>query len=541
MIFFLLFLVILLPITISDYPACYEEGKTWRGSGTWIDGHVSSPAGCHSLCKDFIRICAAWSWYPDIAKDNCFLFESDEREPENCDRCVSGPPTCEDYFCNLPGACAISETAVVGFKPNPWYDDEIGCQTFCRDTPGCTYYTWFGPHGDLYWDCILFNKCELMDCEDCKTGQGDCSQAPTTPTPQVTTMAPPSRPCSPPEDPPIGSWHCISSLGGLLCSLECPPGFAPALHSVTACTLSSTWTKDPSSFSCSEAIALVTTGKNVHLFGPNNSSKVLPDLPDTRDGSHTVDFVNSHVILCGGGGRDYYEYGKSCLALTSNLAWTPISFPLSKRQNHASVVLLGQLFLLGGGWETKTTEMAVPSGKIFDWTMGPNLTEISHRSCAVKVSPTEVVVAGSGSGTGRALTLYQWGTWSATSLPDLPEPISDPGCALVDNPVTKRRELVITRSSLDGGLEDTTTYIFDMQSHLWRSAGPTGVARVRRLAFLGNQLFCLGTQQHTVLEFDFSSETWKESNQGGLSENSVSSDTDLVLTHVSAERFSEVL
>ena len=82
--------------------------------------------------------------------------------------------------------------------------------------------------------------------------------------------------------------------------------------------------------------------------------------------------------------------------------------------------------------------MAVPSGKIFDWTMGPNLTEISHRSCAVKVtnfyphfkqldqkasrtililevgpimrwqvSPTEVVVAGSGSGTGRALTLYQ--------------------------------------------------------------------------------------------------------------------------------------
>ena len=27
------------------------QGKTWRGSGTWIDGHVSSPAGCHSLCK----------------------------------------------------------------------------------------------------------------------------------------------------------------------------------------------------------------------------------------------------------------------------------------------------------------------------------------------------------------------------------------------------------------------------------------------------------------------------------------------------------
>ena len=87
-------------------------------------------------------------------------------------------------------------------------------------------------------------------------------------------------------------------------------------------------------------MALLTSGKNVQLFGPKNFSKVnqfpkspkahliiakiiinddnyprnhdddevLPNLPDTRDGSHTVDFVNSHVILCGGGGRDYYEY-----------------------------------------------------------------------------------------------------------------------------------------------------------------------------------------------------------------------------------------
>ena len=73
MIFLSLLLAILLPQTISDYPACYEEvgqhlslkltslnhtsdyysaqGRTWRGSGTWIDGYFSSPASCHSLCK----------------------------------------------------------------------------------------------------------------------------------------------------------------------------------------------------------------------------------------------------------------------------------------------------------------------------------------------------------------------------------------------------------------------------------------------------------------------------------------------------------
>ena len=36
----------------------------------------------------------------------------------------------------------------------------------------------------------------------------------------------------------------------------------------------------------------------------------------------------------------------------------------SKREQHASVVLLGQLFLLGGGWETKTIEVV----KHFDWS-----------------------------------------------------------------------------------------------------------------------------------------------------------------------------
>ena len=68
---------------------------------------------------------------------------------------------------------------------------------------------------------------------------------------------------------------------------------------VTACTLSSPWTKDPSTFSCrspvifsffygwvkkhlhSEAMALLTSGKNVQLFGPKNFSQVnqLPKSP----------------------------------------------------------------------------------------------------------------------------------------------------------------------------------------------------------------------------------------------------------------------
>merc|ERR1719204_454330 len=349
-----------------------------------------------------------------------------------------------------------------------------------------------------------------------------------------TSAAPPSSTCSPPENPQLGFWHCLSSLGGLLCSLECPPGFAPTLHSVTACSLSSPWTRDPSLFSCSKAVALLTSGKSVQLFRPGNFSKVLPSLPDTRDGGHTLEYVDSHAVLCGGGGHDYYEYGRSCLSLTKNLAWTPISFPRSKREQHASVVLLGQLFLLGGGWESKTIEMAVPRGEMFDWNVGPNLTEVCHRSCAVKVSPTEVVILGSGSGSGRAVTLYQWGTWEASRMPELPEPLSDPGCVLVDNPVTNQMEIVVTGSS-------TNTYILDLQTLVWRYAAPTPVAGVRRLAFLGNQLFSLGSQEPTVLEFNFSSETWTETTHYSLlsDEHFDRAGQGIVLTHISEERISK--
>ena len=87
----------------------------------------------------------------------------------------------------------------------------------------CTYYTWFGPHGNLYWDCVLFNEvytndnfvmslspgllirflmflglvvllytlfrycsqCEPTDCDECATGLGDCEVSPTSPIPQV--------------------------------------------------------------------------------------------------------------------------------------------------------------------------------------------------------------------------------------------------------------------------------------------------------------------------------------------------------------------
>ena len=46
---------------------------------------------------------------------------------------------------------------------NPWYDEEVACQSFCESTPGCTFYTWFGTQQPFYYDCILFNEVTLQD------------------------------------------------------------------------------------------------------------------------------------------------------------------------------------------------------------------------------------------------------------------------------------------------------------------------------------------------------------------------------------------
>ena len=38
------------------------------------------------LFPDLSSICVSWTWYSDQARDECFLFDSDEREPESCER-----------------------------------------------------------------------------------------------------------------------------------------------------------------------------------------------------------------------------------------------------------------------------------------------------------------------------------------------------------------------------------------------------------------------------------------------------------------------
>ena len=52
-------------------------------------------------------------------------------------------------------------------------------------------------------------------------------------------------------------------------------------------------------------------------------------------------------------------------------------------------------------------------------------------------------------------------------MPDLPEPLSDPGCVLVDNPVTNQREIVVT-----GYSDDLDVIIMTMIMTMMMTADP---------------------------------------------------------------------
>ena len=78
------------------------------------------------------------------------------------------------------------------------------------------------------------------------------------------------------------------------------------------------------------------------------SLKTLPGLQLAFHGEHIKCFKQNQMI------KRIVDYLNDCqrmIVVDAQLR--------SKREQHASVVLLGQLFLLGGGWETKTIEVTI--------------------------------------------------------------------------------------------------------------------------------------------------------------------------------------
>merc|ERR1712073_146951 len=134
---------------------------------------------------------------------------------------------------------------------------------------------------------------------------------------------------------------------------------------------------------CPAALALVTggygNGQSVEIYSSDGScNRQLSDLPDNRY-AHTVNYVDGYILLCGG---DQKDTRTSCLVMNEDFTMVPHSTTIVEEWDHSSVVVGGQLTLLGGGYSLSTsTEFVSPSLSSM-WTMGYTLLDETRYACA---------------------------------------------------------------------------------------------------------------------------------------------------------------
>jgi hypothetical protein len=218
----------------------------------------------------------------------------------------------------------------------------------------------------------------------------------------------------------------------------------------------------------------------VEVYGAAGGGRLLPSLPDSYS-LHTVDLVDGEVVLCGG--EDAYggsSHSSSCLRLAASLAWQRHSTTLAPREGHSSQALLGALHLMGGfdpqlDWAVTSTERMAPAVGP-EWTNGPDLMVESFLVCSVKTGPDTFVTTG-GFYHKYHVVEYNFTAGTATRLADLLQPRSYHGCALVEEPGTGRRGLLVT-GGYDyppGTLADTE--LLDLATGQWSRRGDLTVAR----------------------------------------------------------------
>ena len=162
----------------EDEDVCFDSDITWDHlDQIEIKVGIESGRMCQKRCEDSAN-CTAFTWntdaHPNLPRV-CILFDATSNQLD-CTNCLSGPPSCvcsSDYACNIVGDNIIDIIAPV--------DNEVECQTKCKDGNSCKMYTWFGDGDDnQLWKstCMLFQKCKATaqdhTCSDCHTGAPSC-------------------------------------------------------------------------------------------------------------------------------------------------------------------------------------------------------------------------------------------------------------------------------------------------------------------------------------------------------------------------------
>jgi len=136
---------------------------------------VRSAGDCQLSCVYHHSDCAVFTWFDSqhsTFPQSCFLYSRCDKAIQS-EHSVTGPPSC---VCGQKMACQGVHNNFVGFKENIAGEPE--CQTLCRDTETCEYYTWFDPTNKVFHNyCFLFSSCETVSCNcvGCSSGPPSCS------------------------------------------------------------------------------------------------------------------------------------------------------------------------------------------------------------------------------------------------------------------------------------------------------------------------------------------------------------------------------
>ena len=126
---------------------------------------------------------------------------------------------------------------------------------------------------------------------------------------------------------------------------------------------------------------------------------MVSELPRIRWGHVAFVLFESQVVVCGGKGQHHnIAVSKACISLATHedtATWKNHS-TLVQPRIYASEVKMpsGQVFLLGGWYSERTSEILNPGNSI--WMKGPHLPHPLDSACALPLNDSSFVAIGGG-------------------------------------------------------------------------------------------------------------------------------------------------
>lgn len=150
-----------------------EDGASWTNEYfIGLTVNVTDPHGCVDICRN-TKGCSAFTWFGngydcDDFAESCKLYSA-VGQTKPCNNCTSGQVATD--LCSESFQCSIGGNFISAVQTST----VLGCRDVCRNTPGCSYFTWYGDTTAFKNMCFLLSSCgESKPCAGCYSGPPTC-------------------------------------------------------------------------------------------------------------------------------------------------------------------------------------------------------------------------------------------------------------------------------------------------------------------------------------------------------------------------------